>query len=685
MMANDLKSNELQSPSITAEEIESALKYWNTAINETRETKEKEESPKLPVKDRRNILITSALPYVNNVPHLGNIIGSTLSADVFARYCRLRNYNVIYICGTDEYGTATETKAIQLGVTPQQICDKYHKIHADVYEWFNISFDKFGRTTTEQQTKIAQDIFWKVYNNGYCLEESVEQQFCEKCDRFLADRLVEGTCPLCNYDDARGDQCDKCGKLLDPMDLKNPRCKTCSNTPIVKSSKHLFLDLPKLQPQLEEWFEKNCDSWTQTARVIAKAWLKEGLKPRCITRDLKWGTPVPLEGYSDKVFYVWFDAPIGYLSISANYTEDWEKWWKNPSDVELYQFMAKDNVPFHSIIFPATELATKEKYTIVNHVIAVEYLNYEDTKFSKSRSVGVFGDQAKDTKIASDIWRFYLLYIRPESQDSSFNWSDFAGKNNSELLNNFGNFVNRALKFLKEQFNGTIPKIDLNDDDKQYLVLINREIRSYIELLEKVKLRDAIRHILNISRLGNQYIQSCKPWVLIKGSDAEKCRSGSVMAFSANIAALLSVLLLPYTPDTCNNLQNQLNICQTTLDIEGLRQYLKEGHKLGTNVTPLFQSLDQKQIEEFKQRFAGTQNAKDSNESKLPVTEEKCSLEELEALVTEQGNKIRQLKLQASEKSVITGEVKILNDLKQRLAVKKGEPIPTAKGKKGRK
>lgn len=359
---------------------------------------------RLPVAGQTNYLITSALPYVNNVPHLGNIIGCVLSADVFARYCRVRGRNTLYISGTDEYGTATETKALEEGLTPQQICDKYHVLHSQIYKFFDIGFDYFGRTTTKEQTQIGQEIFMKLYNNGYLKEMTVLQLYCEPCSRFLSDRFVEGTCPSCGYEDARGDQCDRCTKYLtSATELKNPRCKVCGQCKVItKNSEQVFLDLPSLEgkERLAEWLDKQSEAWTPNARHIAKSWMKEGLKERCITRDLKWGTPVPLDQYKDKVFYVWFDAPIGYISMTANYTPNWKQWWVNPNkevEIDYYQFMAKDNVPFHSILFPASLKGTREPWTLVKHLIATEYLNYEDGKFSKSRGVGVFGSDVMET------------------------------------------------------------------------------------------------------------------------------------------------------------------------------------------------------------------------------------------------------------------------------------------------
>jgi methionyl-tRNA synthetase len=324
----------------------------------------------LPEKDARNILITSALPYVNNVPHLGNIIGCVLSGDVYARFCRLRGYNTLYVCGTDEYGTATETKAIEEKLSCKELCDKYNALHVQTYNWFQIDFDHFGRTTTDQQTEIAQDIYKKLDHNGHVFEDTVTQLYCEKHQSFLADRFVEGTCPLCGYEDARGDQCDKCGKLLNATDLVNPHCKLDGATPVPRDSKHLFLNLTEQQPSLEAWFKEASKNgeWTANSQTITNNWLKEGLKPRCITRDLKWGTAVPRPGFEDKVFYVWFDAPIGYPSITATYTPEWEKWWKNPKNVQLYQFMGKDNVPFHTVIFPSTLIGTKDNWTLLHHL-----------------------------------------------------------------------------------------------------------------------------------------------------------------------------------------------------------------------------------------------------------------------------------------------------------------------------
>lgn len=289
---------------------------------------------------------------------------------------------------------------------------------------------------------------------------------------------------------------------------------------------------------MRTWLDQVDQNWTHNARVITKSWIREGLKPRCITRDLKWGIPVPHKGFENKVFYVWFDAPIGYISITRKYSSEWQQWWqpKDGTKVDYYQFMAKDNVPFHAVMFPATLLAANDNWNLVSHIMATEYLNYEGGKFSKSRGIGVFGNDAQDTGIPADIWRFYLLSARPEGQDSSFSWNDLAARNNSELLNNLGNFVNRALVFCEKNYDSTIPKMDLNQESINLLSLVNRELKGYVLSMEKAKYRDGIRHLLSISRNGNQFMQSTKPWVLLKGSDEEKLRAGSIIGICCNLA-----------------------------------------------------------------------------------------------------------------------------------------------------
>ncbi|WMV36857.1 hypothetical protein MTR67_030242 [Solanum verrucosum] len=582
-------------------------------------------SPKLPIPGKRNILITSALPYVNNVPHLGNIIGSVLSADVFARYCRLRDYNTIYMCGTDEYGTATETKALEENCTPKQICDKYHVIHREVYKWFDISFDHFGRTSTPQQTEVCQAIFKKLWENNWLSENTMQQPYCETCKKFLADRLVEGSCPTpgCNYDSARGDQCEKCGKLLNPTELMDPRCKVCRNTPCIRDTDHLFLELPLLKDELEAYVNdlSVAGGWSQNAIHTTYAWLREGLKPRCITRDLKWGVPVPHEKYKDKVFYVWFDAPIGYVSITSCYTTEWEKWWKNPENVELYQFMGKDNVPFHTVIFPSTLLGTRENWTLMKTISVTEYLNYEAGKFSKSKGIGVFGNDAKETNIPVEVWRYYLLTNRPEVSDTLFSWVDLQAKLNSELLNNLGNFVNRVLSFIAKDpasgYGSIIPNPEGAESHPLTKALgekVGNYVEQYIEAMEKVKLKQGLKIAMSISGEGNGYLQESQFWRLYK-EDKHSC--SIVMSTASGLVYLLACLLEPFIPSFSREVLKQLNFPPETQlslsdergDIEKSKRpwhILPAGHKIGIP-TPLFKELKDEEVEFYREKFAGSQ------------------------------------------------------------------------------
>jgi methionyl-tRNA synthetase len=555
----------------------------------------------LPIEGKRNILITSALPYVNNVPHLGNIIGSVLSADVYVRFCRNRGYNTLFIGGTDEYGTATETAAIKENTTPRAICDKYHQIHSDIYKWFDISFDYHGRTSTAHQEKIVQDIYKKCLKNGYISEEPTVQHFCEKCEKFLADRFIAGKCPACGAPDARGDQCDVCQKTYDALELIDPLCQMpgCGNKPILKSSNHLFLDLNALQPKIEKWF--NGENSSELVEKITKSWLKKGLQKRSISRDLKWGVPVP--EHKEKVFYVWFDAPIGYISITACYTNSWEKWWKNPENVELYQFMGKDNIPFHTLIFPGSLLATGEKWTMVNGISSTSYLNYEGGKFSKSRNIGIFGDAVKNLDLPNFAWRFYMLLTRPVSGDSDFTWKEFIAKNNGELLATVGNFVNRVLKFVQEKFNSVIPaKTALYTE---FTNTIDTEIEKYINHFENRDLKQPLHTAINICALGNKFWQENKPWALLKADFKYCC---AVVNIAINLVNCAANLFEPFIPAFSAELFSQINSKITIMDGPVNNSWfakfeLPAGHKIAESIFPIIKKIPETRIEEFRQIF----------------------------------------------------------------------------------
>ena len=547
-------------------------------------------------------LITSALPYVNNVPHLGNIIGCVLSADVYARFCRSRGYETLYVCGTDEYGTATENKAREEGITPQQICDKYFEIHRTIYENFNISFDIFGRTSTPEQTEVAQSIFHDLEDRGLILEKTSERTFCQQDDMFLADRFVEGTCPYCNYLDARGDQCDQCGKLLDPEQLKDPKCKLCKNQPILKKTTHLHLDLAKIQPELEAWFKKTSSegNWPTNALTTTRGWLDRGLSDRPITRDLHWGVPVPKKGFENKVFYVWFDAPIGYISITKGGIENWEYWWKDPEGTDLYQFMAKDNIPFHTVMFPASLIGSHKNWTLVHHISSTEYLNYEDTKFSKSRNVGVFGTDVKDTGIPTDLWRFYLLANRPEKNDSVFSWADFFTRVNSEFINNIGNLANRALVYLHKNFDGEIRDYELEPKEQAFVSHCTETIEEITKDLEAVRIRSAIKNILALANEGNRFFQEAAPWVVIK-QDPRKAQA--IVSVLVYLVRNIAILLEPFMPDTAGKLFGILNLEKTgwnkALEFKG-----QDGHIINTPYI-IYHNLDPKLAEKFQKQFSG--------------------------------------------------------------------------------
>ncbi len=562
-------------------------------------------------------LITAALPYVNNIPHLGNLV-QVLSADVFARFCRSRGYETMYVCGNDEYGTATETKALEEKISPQDLCDRYHVQHRDIYDWFNISFDRFGRTSTAEQTRITQEIFLKVYEHGYITEHTIQQLYSEKSDMYLADRYVVGTCPNCGYDGARGDQCENCGKLLEPTDLIDPRCSLDDSVPVLKNTKHLYLNLPAVLPKLQAWMESASvkGRWAKNAVQMTQAWIRDGLKERAITRDLKWGIPVPLEGFENKVFYVWFDAPIGYISITAGLTDEWEGWWKNPENVELFQFIGKDNIPFHTVIFPASLLASGDDWTMLHHMSSSEYLNYEAGKFSKSKGIGVFGNDARETGIPADVWRFYLYYNRPETSDFMFTWDDFLGKVNGELIGNFSNLVNRVLTFLNKNFQAVVPAGDDESADPEgytsersaeFQAEVRRLQEEMTEKLEWAEIRDAYRIFFQLCDLGNRTFQANEPW---KSRVNDPASANRLMRDLVYLVRDLAILAEPFTPEASARIKAMLG--QEGLSWQDLGS--KTGLESIQQPEILFHTIDAKVISELRDRFSGSQSERAERE-----------------------------------------------------------------------
>lgn len=554
-------------------------------------------------------LITSALPYVNNIPHLGNLI-QVLSADVFARFCRARGYETLYVCGTDEYGTATETRAREEGITPQELCDRYYAIHTDIYEWFEIAFDKWGRTSTPEQTEIVQDIFLKLHKNGYIREKTIEQLYSEKSQMFLADRFIRGTCPNCGYEDARGDQCEHCGKLLDPTDLIDPRSAIDGSVPVVRETTHLYIDLPAILPKLQSWLSEASvkGKWARNAIQMTQGWIRDGLRERAITRDLKWGIPVPLEGFEDKVFYVWFDAPIGYISITATLTDRWRDWWKNPDEVELFQFIGKDNIPFHTVIFPSSLLGSGDNWTTLHHMSSSEYLNYEGGQFSKSKGIGVFGTDARDTGIPADVWRFYIFYNRPETSDYTFTWDDFQEKVNGELIGNLANLVNRTLTFLVRFFDGIVLAPDGRDERS---AAFWAEVRSYeqdvTDKLEWAGLRDGFRRIFALSSFGNRTFQGAEPWKTRKDDPAG---THALLSDLVYLIKDLAILVEPYIPNTARRLRAMLGADSLSWNDLGTPQGLS---KIGAPEI-LFEQIPDELVAELRTRFSGSQDERAARE-----------------------------------------------------------------------
>ena len=551
-------------------------------------------------------LITSALPYVNNIPHLGNLI-QVLSADVFARFCRLRGYETLYVCGTDEYGTATETKALEEKMSPRELCDIFHVIHRDIYNWFEIAFDTFGRTSTPEHTEVTQSIFLDLDKNGYITSQSLDQLYCDTCGRFLADRYVRGTCPHCGYTEARGDQCEMCGTLLDPMELIDPKCSTCGGTPRPRSTTHLYIDLPAILPKLEAWIKEASVKgfWANNAIQMTQAWIRDGLHPRAITRDLKWGIPVPKKGFENKVFYVWFDAPIGYISMTVKLAKekgfDWKSWWQNPEEVELFQFIGKDNIPFHTVIFPSSLLGSGRHWTMLHHMSSTEYLNYEAGKFSKSKGIGVFGNEAQETGIPADVWRFYMFWNRPETSDYTFTWTDFQEKVNGELIGNLGNLVNRTLTFVSRYYDSLIPDAE---PSKRFWNDVTEREKEVEEHLEHAELRDAFRAIFGISDIANKRFQEEEPW---KARTDNPQRAASLMRDLCYVLKDLAIMIHPYMPKAAEQLAGFFGLkvgdgglSWKDLGLGPMLKYVRQ-----PNI--LFRKLEDDKIAALRERYSGSQ------------------------------------------------------------------------------
>ena len=489
-------------------------------------------------------LVTSALPYVNNDLHIGHIAGCILPGDVYSRFLKLKGEKCIYVCGSDEYGTPIVLAAEKEGLTPKELADKYHEKQKKAVKGFNIDFDIFSRTTTKEHTKIVQDFYYNLKQNNFIYRKNIKQLYCPKCKRFLADRYVEGTCPYCGAEGARGDQCDACGKLLNPLELINPHCVVCGSTPIVKESEHIFFDLPKLKNELTEWLE-NHDGLFPNTKKFALNFIKEGLREKDISRDIKWGVPIP--DAPGKVFYVWFDAPIGYITFTKQLGK--ENWWHDKS-TRLVHFLGKDNIPFHSIYFPGMLMA-EGSYILPSKIASYEYLTFKGSKLSKSKGTAIKALDALNL-FPADYWRFYLIANLPEKKDSDFSWESFQETINSELNDTIGNFINRTLTFTKKYFDSKIKKTELREEDKKIIKEANEKAREVGKLIEEIELKKALQEAVEIARIGNQYITREEPWKKEEGRQ-------QVVYSCLHLTKLLSFVLKPFIPESSDEISKFLN------------------------------------------------------------------------------------------------------------------------------
>ncbi|MFJ4034760.1 methionine--tRNA ligase [Streptomyces griseoluteus] len=564
-------------------------------------------------------LITSALPYINGIKHLGNMVGSMLPADVYSRYLRQRGHDVLYICATDEHGTPAELAAKERGLPVDEFCAQAHDAQKAVYDGFALAFDYFGRSSSAENRDITQHFARKLNENGFIEERAIRQVYSPADGRFLPDRYVEGTCPHCGYDKARGDQCENCTRVLDPTDLIEPRSAISGSTDLeVRETKHLFLLQSKLQHEVEEWVARHEQDWPQLASSIARKWLTEGLHDRAITRDLDWGVPVPADTWPElaaegKVFYVWFDAPIEYIGATKEWADqdaenrDWKSWWYDADDTVRYtQFMAKDNVPFHTVMFPATELGVREPWKKVDYVKAFNWLTYYGGKFSTSQKRGVFTDQALDI-LPADYWRYFLIANAPESDDSSFTWEHFTATVNKDLADTLGNFVNRVLSFSRKRFGDEVPA---GGEPGEAETRLGEEIAGllaeYENQMEALQFRKAASALRALWSAGNSYLEEKAPWLEIK---TDKDAAALTLRTAMNLIHLYAVVSEPFIPASAAAMRAAFSLPDDTA------AWITEAEaKSLTTLAPgipftvppvLFAKLTDEDLETYKERFGG--------------------------------------------------------------------------------
>lgn len=576
-------------------------------------------------KDFKRTLVTAALPYANGGVHIGHLAGVYVPADIYVRYLRLRGRDVLFICGSDEHGVPITIRAKKEGVTPQDVCDRYHKLIKESFEKFGISFSIYSRTTSDVHAKTATEFFEKLYEKGEFIEQESEQYFDEEAKTFLADRYIKGECPHCGNPDAYGDQCEKCGKDLSPTELINPHSTISGSKPVLRTTKHWYLPLDKAQPWLEKWILADHSDWRSNVVGQCKSWFDMGLKPRAVTRDLDWGIPVPVEGAEGKVMYVWFDAPIGYISNTRELLpNDWEKWWKS-QDTRLVHFIGKDNIVFHCIVFPAM-LKAEGSYILPDNVPANEFLNLEDDKISTSRNWAVWlHEYVEEFPGKQDVLRYVLTANAPETKDNNFTWKDFQARNNNELVAVYGNFVNRALVLTKKYFGGKVPPCgELTEQDKEIIAEF-RDVKAKVEeLLEKFRFRDAQKEAMNLARIGNKYLADSEPWKVFK---TDPKRVETILNLSLQLVANLAIAFEPFLPFSSEKLRSMINIPDLKWDHLGQTDLLAAGHELNKPEL-LFEKIEDEVVEAQIKKLEETKKANEAANYKAAPIRADVDIEE---------------------------------------------------------
>jgi methionyl-tRNA synthetase len=566
----------------------------------------------------KRFLVTSALPYANGPLHLGHLAGVYVPSDIYVRYLRQQGRDVISICGSDEHGVPITLKARRECSTPQAIVDRYHALNKKAFEDFGISFDIYSRTSNQVHHETASEIFRTLYDKGIFIEKTSEQYYDEEASAFLADRYITGTCPHCGNPSAYGDQCEQCGTSLSPHDLISPVSTISGSKPVLKVTKHWYLPLDQYETWLREWILEGHKEWKPNVYGQCKSWLDQGLQPRAVSRDLDWGVPVPVDGAEGKVLYVWFDAPIGYISATKELTPDWEKYWKD-KETRMIHFIGKDNIVFHCIIFP-TMLKAEGSYILPDNVPANEFLNLENDKISTSRNWAVWlHEYLEDFPGKQDVLRYVLCANAPENKDNDFTWKDFQNRNNNELVAILGNFVNRAIVLTHKYFDGVVPEItSLLDPDKEVLMEIGTIGKAVEQSLEQFRFREAVKTAMDLARLGNKYLADTEPWKLIK-TDPDRVKT--ILNISLQITANLTLLMDPFLPFSMDTLRGFIRFDQRSWSGIGAPDLLKPGHRLG-EAALLFEKIEDEQIQAQLDKLMRTRKENDVPSQATPQKEE---------------------------------------------------------------